>query len=200
MKNYRVFCILSIVFLLALAAIPASTTNVFAQRPVKGTAKTVNKKIPVPKNWDYIYDQKKGYGFYVPSSSVSESKKVDGIDLMFINTGAPTDIDIFVLAFKDKTLTKEDLLDAAVLFLEELGQTVTPGNLKAESEDYAVADATTVLEDGTKGKLRILVGTDITDNYIMIIGAEPKKFAANEKTIDAIWGSFEMWSGGASGK
>ena len=119
---------------------------------------------------------------------------------MVINTGAATDIDIFVLAFKDKTLTKEDLLDAAVVFLEELGQTVTPGNLKAESDDYAIANATTVLEDGSKGTLRILVGTDITDNYIMIIGATPKNFSVNEKTIDTIWGSFEMWSGGASGK
>jgi len=200
MKNYRVFCILSIVFLLALAAIPASTANVFAQKGTKGTAKTVNKKIPVPKNWDYIYDQKKGYGFHVPASSVAESRKVDGVDVMIINTGAPTDIDIFVLAFKDKTLTKEDLLDAAVVFLEELGQTVTPGTLKGESEEYAVADATTVLEDGSKGKLRILVGTDITDNYIMIIGATPANFSANEKTIDTIWGSFEMWSGGGVSK
>ena len=200
MKNYRVFCVLSIVFLMALAVIPASTANVFAQRPTKGVARTVNKKNPIPKNWDYIYDKKKGYGFYVPSSSVAESQKIDGVDVMMINTGAATDIDIFVLAFKDKTLTKDDLLDAAVIFLEELGQTVTPGNLQAESDDYAIADATTVLEDGTKGKLRILVGTDITDNYIMIIGATPKNFSANETTIDTIWGSFEMWSGGASGK
>lgn len=199
MKNYRVFCILLMV-LLAFVAIPGFTTNVLAQKAVKGTAKTVNKTIPVPKNWDYIYDQKKGYGFHVPASSVAESKKIDGVDVMFINTAAPTDIDIFVLAYKDKTLTKEDLLDDAVAFLEELGQKVTPGNLKAESEEYAVADATTVLEDGSKGRLRILVGTDITDNYIMIIGATPANFAANEKTIDTIWGSFEMWSGGGVSK
>ncbi len=192
MKNYRVFCFLSVVLL----AFAAFNTNVFAQKSVKGTAKTVNKTIPVPKNWDYIYDQRKGYGFHVPASSVAETKKVDGIDVMIINTAAPTDIDIFVLAYKDKTLTKEDLLDDAVAFLEGLGQTVTPGTLKAESEEYAVADATTVLEDGSKGKLRILVGTDITDNYIMIIGATPANFSANEKTIDTIWGSFEMWSGG----
>ncbi|MGI9034507.1 MAG: hypothetical protein ACR2GD_00580 [Pyrinomonadaceae bacterium] len=81
------------------------------------------------------------------------------------------------------------MLNDAVAFLQGLGQKVTPGKLKAESEDYAVADATTVLEDGSKGKLRILVGTDIMDNYIMIIGADTKNFAANEKTIDTIWGS-----------
>ncbi len=200
MNNYRLFYILSFVFL-AFATIPGFITNVSAQRPVKGTAKTVNKTVPVPKNWDYIYDKKKGYGFYVPSNAVAETIKEGGIDVMVINTGEPTNIDIFVLAYKDKTLTKEDLLGDALDFLAEMGQTVTPiGNLKAESEDYAIGDALTVLEDGTKGKLRILVGTDITDNYIMIIGASTKNFAANEKTIDTIWGSFEMWSGGASGK
>ncbi len=200
MKNYRIFSILSGV-LFTLVAIQGFNTNVSAQRPTTGKAKTVNSKIAVPKNWDYIYDKKKGYGFYVPSNSVAETVKEGGVEVMIINTGEPTNIDIFVLAYKDKTLTKDDLLLDALEFLEELGQTVTPiGDLRAESEDYAVGDALTVLEDGSKGKLRILVGTDITDNYIMIIGASTKNFAANEKTIDLIWGSFEMWSGGASGK
>ena len=45
-----------------------------------------------------------------------------------------------------------------------------------------------------------MVGTDVTDNYVMILGTDPDKFAANEKIIDEIWGSFEIWSGGASGK
>jgi hypothetical protein len=98
------------------------------------------------------------------------------------------------LAYKDKTLTKEDLLRDAVEFLEALGQKVTPGELKAESDEYAVADATTVHPERGKGKLRILVGTDVTDNYVMIIGTEEAKFAANESIIDSIWGSFEMWS------
>ncbi len=201
MKNYRIFCVLSIVFLLTLAAMPASTANVFAQRPTKGTAKTVNKSIPVPKNWDYLYDQKKGFGFYVPSTAETETVKEGGVDVMVINTGAPTNLDIFVIAYKDKTLTKADLLEDALEFLAEMGQKVTPiGDLKGESANYAVGDALTVLEDGTKGKLRILVGTDISDNYIMIIGSDTKNFAANEKTIDTIWGSFEMWSGGASVK
>ena len=104
-----------------------------------------------------------------------------------------------MLAYQDKTLTKEDLLKDAVDFLEGMGQKVTPGKLKGESDDYAVADATTVTDDGRKGTLRILVGTDVTDNYVMILGTDTDKFAANEKIVDEIWGSFEMWSGGASG-
>lgn len=34
----------------------------------------------------------------------------------------------------------------------------------------------------------------------MILGTDTEEFAANEKIIDEIWSSFEMWSGGASGK
>lgn len=163
------------------------------EKKPEGTVKTA-KSNPVPANWIYVYDDVKGYGFSVPEGSEGQSDTVEGIDVMAVTTPAPSEIDVFVLAYKDKTRTKEDLLNDAVEFLEGLGQKVTPGTLKAESDDYAVADATTVLEGGEKGKLRILVGTDVTDNYVMIIGTEESKFAANESIIDSIWGSFEMWS------
>lgn len=68
----------------------------------------------------------------------------------------------------------------------------------AESEDYSMATAETV-KDGVKGKAGILVGLNVTDNYILIIGGDEDKFNANEKMVDEVWGSFEMWSGGASG-
>lgn len=195
MKNYKIFCTLSMV-LFALLIIPVFTTNAAAQRPTTGKAKTVRSKISVPKNWDYIYEKKKGYGFYVPSSSEVEFTQAGGLDATIITTGDPTNLFVTVLAYKDKTLTKDDLLLDAVEFLEEMGEKVTPiGNLRAESANYAVADALTVSEDKTRGKVRILVGTDVTDNYVMIIGSTPENFAANEKTIDLIWGSFEMWSG-----
>lgn len=166
------------------------------EKKPEGAAKTASKNNPVPESWIYVYDEAKGYGFSVPEGSKGEVETVDGVDVMTVTT--PNDVDIFVLSYKDKTLTKENLLDDAVAFLDELGQKVTPGSLKAESDDYAVADATTVHPTRGKGKLRILVGTDVTDNYVMILGAEDAKFAPNEKIIDEIWGSFEIWSGGAS--
>ena len=98
-------------------------------------------------------------------------------------------------SYNDQKLSKDDLLNDAVGVLEAMGQKVTAGKLKEISGDYSVADATTTDADG-KGKVRILVGTDVTDNYILILGTDEDKFAANEKTIDEIWGSFEMWSGG----
>lgn len=166
------------------------------EKKPEGTAKTAKKEVPIPADWIYVYDENKGYGFSVPDGTTGENDTADGVDFMGLTT--PSGIDMFVLAYKNKELTKEDLLNDAVAFLQELGQKVTPGALKAESDDYAIADATTVLEDGRKGKLRILVGTDVTDNYVMILGTDTDKFAANEKIIDEIWGSFEMWSGGAS--
>ncbi len=163
------------------------------EKKPEGSAKTA-KSNPIPANWIYVYDDVKGYGFSVPEGSEGESDTIEGIDVMAVTTPAPSEIDIFVLAYKDKTLTKEDLLNDAVEFLEALGQKVTPGALRAESDDYAVADADTVHPERGKGKLRILVGTDVTDNYVMILGTEEARFAANESIIDSIWGSFEMWS------
>lgn len=167
------------------------------KKPTEGTAKTASKKNPVPESWIYIYDENKGYGFYVPEGTSGGSETADGVDTFVASTPAPSEIGIVVISFKDKAMTKENLLDVAVKFLEEMGETVKPGNLTAESEEYAVAEATTTSRDGTKGKAKILVGTDVTDNYVMLLGTDESKYAANEKIIDEIWGSFEMWSGSA---
>jgi hypothetical protein len=167
------------------------------EKKPEGDSKKANSN-PVPGSWLYVYDATKGYGFYVPEGTTGGSETVDGVDTFVASTPAPSEIGVVVIAFKDKTMTKDDLLNLGVKFLEEMGETVTPGKLTGESDDYAVADVTTTSKDGAKGKGKILVGTDVTDNYVMLVGVDESKFAANEKIIDEIWGSFEMWSGGAS--
>jgi hypothetical protein len=166
------------------------------EKKPEGTAKTA-KNNPVPSDWIYVYDESKGYGFSVPAGTTGGHDSSEGMDAFVASTPAPSELGIVVLAFKDKTMTKDDLLNVAVKFLEEMGETVQAGKLTNESADYAVAEATTT-QDGKKGKAKILVGTDVTDNYVMIIGGDDDKYSANVKTIDEIWGSFEMWSGGAS--
>ena len=97
-------------------------------------------------------------------------------------------------------MTKDDLLTFAVESMKGLGATkVAPGKLTAESEDYSITEVVATLADGSKPKSKVLVGTDVSDNYVMIVGTEEPNFSANEKIIDEIWDSFEMWSGGASG-
>lgn len=167
------------------------------KKPTEGTAKTA-KSNPVPSDWIYVYDEAKGYGFFVPAGTTGGQESSEGVDTFLASTPAPSELGIVVISFKDKEMSKENLLDVAVKFLEGTGETVQAGKLTNESDDYAVAEATT-MADGKKGKAKILVGTDVTDNYVMIVGGDEDKFTANAKTIDEIWGSFEMWSGGASG-
>ena len=170
--------------------------NIEALREVYECRWQQTLSFPIPDDWIYIYDDKKGYGFSLPAGSEGENLTIDGVDVFSATTPRPSEVDIFVLAYKDQTRSKVELLDDAVTFLEELGQDVTPGELTAQSDQFAVANATTIHPSRGKGRLRILVGTDITDNYVMIIGVEDERFAANEKIIDMIWGSFEIWSGG----
>lgn len=190
------FILISILLSAPVLAQKTGISN--TQRPA-GKSKSV-KSVPVPKDWVYMYDKVKGYGFYLPAGSVGGFETIKGINLFTAVTPAPSEIAVFVLAYKNKKLTKDDLLDDAIDFLEGMGETVEAGELTGESDDYAVADAITTDEKGNKSKMRILVGTDITDNYVMIVGADASKFESNKTIIDAIWGSFEMWSGGASGK
>ncbi len=186
----------------------ANTASNSATAPKKETLKNEKKpegikekkvkNVPVPESWIDIYDEQKGYGFSVPEGTTGGQETSNGVDVFAATTPAPNGIAIFVLAYKNKELTKEDLLKDAVKFLEALGVKATPGELKGESDDFAVADCTTVSKDGKKEKQRILVATDVSDNYVMILNTDEDKFSANEKTIEEIWGSFEMWSGGAS--
>lgn len=169
------------------------------KKPDGGKTKSA-KDVPVPDNWIYVYNSDKGYGFYVPEGSTGGAETVNGVNVFSASTPQPSDIGVLVVAYKNEKLSKEDLLNDAVKVLEALGEKVTPGKLHSESEDYSLADATSVGgSNNTKSKYKILVGTDVTDNYVMIVGTDEDKFAANEKVIDEIWGNFEMWSGGSSG-
>jgi hypothetical protein len=158
-----------------------------------------DKKVAVPANWIYYADEVKGYGFWLPEGSVGESATVNGTDVFVAKVPSPSDVRVEVYAWKDKTLTKEDLLNMTVADMKEQGENVTAGSLKGESDDYALAEASSVDSDGKKYKMKILVGTDVTDNYVMVVYTPEDKYEANKEIIDQIWGNFEMYSGGASG-
>jgi hypothetical protein len=168
-------------------------------KPADAKTKDVPNKVPTPKDWIYVYDDVKGYGFYVPEGTKGESSTVGGVDTFTAET--PSGVNVIVFAWKDKTETKESLLTEAIRILkEDWGETVTAGKLEGESEDYAVAEAASTDANGNKYKMKILIGTDVTDNYVMFVYTDDSKFEANKQIIDEIWGGFEMYSGGASGK
>jgi hypothetical protein len=171
------------------------------KRPEGQQSKAIpaDKKVPVPANWIYYSDEVKGYGFWLPEGSTGDSSNVNGTDVFVAKVPSPSDVRVEVYAWKDKTLSKEDLLNMTIADMKEQGETVTAGSLQGESDDYALAEASSVDSDGKKYKMKILVGTDVTDNYVMVVYTPEEKYEANKGIIDQIWGNFEMYSGGASG-
>jgi hypothetical protein len=171
-----------------------------AASPKAAAAKKAPATNPVPADWIRMYDDAKGYEFMVPKGTEHKSETVDGVDVYMASVPAPYEIGVMVVAFKDKTLTKDDLLKRAENILKSLDEKdikIEPA--KELSDDYSLATFTSTGKDGKAGKGKILVATDVTDNYILLVGGDADKFAANEKTLDEIWGSFGMYSGGSSG-
>ena len=177
---------------------PASSNSTASTSP-KAEKKAPSTN-PVPADWIRMYDDGKGYEFMVPDGTKHDWRTVDGVDVYRADVPAPYEIGIIVVAFKDKTLTKDDLLQRAQNILKNMGEKdIKIDPAKELNADYSLASCSSVDEKGKTTKAKILVGTDITDNYIMLVGIPAEKFDANEKTIDEIWGSFGMYSGGYSG-
>ncbi|CAN5225738.1 hypothetical protein BH10ACI1_BH10ACI1_24980 [soil metagenome] len=174
-----------------------ATTEVKNEEKPKVETKKQKNTATIPADWVYYADEVRGYGFSLPAGSKSSNDNANGVDTFYAET--PDKISVIVYAFKDGTLTKEDLLDRAEKALNAMGETVTVGKLTAESDDYAIADADSVSTDGEKSKLKVLVATDVTDNYVMFVRSDVASYESKKATMDAIWGSFEMYSGGASG-
>jgi hypothetical protein len=180
------------------AAKPAASTSTASASP-KAEKKAPSTN-PVPADWIRMHNDAKGYEFQVPQGTKDSQDTKDGVDVYIASVPAPYEIGAMVVAFKDKTLSKEDLLKRAENVLKAFGEKDIKMEAPKElSDDYSLVTFTSTGDDGKPGKGKILVATDVTDNYIMIVGGDADKFAANEKTIDEIWGSFGMYSGGYSG-
>lgn len=178
---------------------PAPSTSPAAS--TKTTKKLPEAKVnPVPADWITMADEVRGYEFKVPEGTQHKTDTVNGVDVYAATVPAPYDIAVLIFAFKDKTLTKDDLMKKVEAALQSMGEKdVKVTDVTELSADYSLANISSVDEKGKATKGKVLVGTDITDNYIVMIGTDADKFTANEKTIDEIWGSFGMYSGGASG-
>jgi len=186
------------------AANTASTTTATPKPAASVATKAAPKKAPaanpVPADWIRMYDDAKGYEFMVPKGTEHKSETVEGVDVYMASVPAPYEIGVMVVAFKDKTIGKDELLKRAENILKALEEKdIKIEAAKELSDDYSIATFTSTGKDGKPGKGKILVATDVTDNYILLVGGDAEKFGANEKTIDEIWGSFGMYSGGYSG-
>jgi hypothetical protein len=183
---------------------PAAGGNTNGAPVAKKETKLPPEKVaaPVPENWIPLVNEAKGFEFKVPAGTEGKQDKTpDGVEVYMAKVPAPYELGILVFAFNDKSKTKDDLMAGAKAALESLGEKDVKFEALAElTADYSIAKYTSVDDKGVKQAGNILVATDVTDNYVMIVACDDAKFAANEKTIDAIWGSFAMHSGGATGE
>ena len=173
------------------------------EAPPTGTsAKTIpdTKKVAVPQDWETYYDNDKGYQFAVPAGTKSDWQTVNGVDVFVATVPEPAKVAVMVVAFKNEKLTKDDLLEKVKAVLAGMGEKeIKIGAVQEISDDYDLAEVTSVDEKGETTHAKVLIATDVTDNYLVLVGSPEKEYKANEKIIDEIWGSFGMYSGGASG-
>jgi hypothetical protein len=179
---------------------PAASTSTSTAAASPKNEKKAPSTNPVPADWIRMHDDVKGYEFMVPQGTKDAQDTKDGVNVYMANVPAPYEIGVMVVAFKDAKIGKDDLLQRAENVLKAFGEKdIKMEPAKELSDDYSLVTFTSTGSDGKPGKGKILVATDVTDNYIMFVGGDADKFALNEKTIDEIWGSFGMYSGGYSG-
>jgi hypothetical protein len=145
----------------------------------------------VPSDWIELSDDVRGFSFSVPA---------DGVGAYFATLPKPyDDVLTMVIAYKDARKTLDDLeKDAKGLITKVFEETnVQQVGKKDPTADFRVVEYTS--EDAKtkeKSHWKALLATDVTDNYVMVVGTPEAQFKKNEATIDEVWGSFDMWSGG----
>jgi len=157
-----VFCA-SLIALVAAGCSQKPAANTASSSPTpKPAASTASsspkteKKVstnPVPADWVRLHDDAKGYEFQVPQGTKDAQDTKDGVDVYMANVPAPYDIGVMVVAFKDKTLSKEDLIKKAEDILkafEEKDIKIEPA--KELSDDYSLCTFTSTGKDGKPGK------------------------------------------------
>lgn len=206
MKNMR--AVFGCLTASAVIVLGCPVTTILSAKAATAAAITQQKKtvpaskvVPVPDDWVTMSDDKKGYSFEVPEGTEYSTEKSSGIDVFIAGTPEPSAVGVMVMAFRDPSLSKADLVKVAMGGLEGLGaKNIKVGNLTDLSPDYSLGSYTAINDEGKPVRGKVLVAIDKTDNYVMLVGSEESDYKANEKIIDAIWGSFSMRSGGASGK
>ena len=174
-------------------------------KPDKAHKKSLpaEKTRPVPADWTELSDDVRGFSFSVPSGSKGDAQDKGGVGVFVAVLPKPHDnVLTMVVAYKDAKKSLDDLeKDAVTLITKVFDETgVKETGKKDLTDDYRVIDFTSEDEKTkVKSHWKALLATDVTDNYVMVVGTPEAEFKKNEPTIDELWGSFDMWSGGSNG-
>jgi hypothetical protein len=159
------------------------------------------KKVPVPTDWDVVYDEARGYEFSVPSGTLSDWQTVGDTDVYIAKLPNPAEISVMVVAYKDENTEKDAILATAKKIVESLGETDVKFSDTREqlNDDYFLVEFTSKDSKGATSKGKVLIAVDLTDNFLMFCVSPEAQYKANEQVINELWSSFSMYSGGNSG-
>ncbi|MFO0551089.1 MAG: hypothetical protein U0271_22050 [Polyangiaceae bacterium] len=151
------------------------------------------KKNPIPEDWEPFENKPKQFGFWLPTGSTTNDSTENGIEMFHADLPDPYPIEVWVVTYRDKTLSKEDLwVDVDAVISNNLkGTKLDLGPVVDLNNVFAVRDATWTEVSPIKGT--VLVGTDINDNYIMIVSCREGDYESNHDTVDALWESFYLF-------
>ena len=151
------------------------------------------KAAPVPTEWTTYTDEEKRYQLRLPKGALTDSRVVDGFDRFIASVPEPRKEAVMIVTFRESRFSKDELLEAAKRTLEKVGEQ----NIKIDSrikinDDFELVNVSSAASGGPVTHLKLLLGTNDTNNYIVIIGSVEPYFKADEREIDSIWGSFVM--------
>ena len=116
-----------------------ATPKPSASAATKAAPKKAPAANPVPADWIRMYDDVKGYEFMVPKGTEHKSETVDGVDVYMASVPAPYEIGVMVVAFKDKTIGKDELLKRAENILKAMEEKdIKIDEPKELNDDYSV--------------------------------------------------------------
>ena len=167
----------------------------------KKSIPTEKQAHPVPDEWTELVDDVKGFSFSVPKGTKDHQESKNGVNIYVAEVPKPHEVQVMAVSFKDAKKTKSDLIKDSLKIIESVGnKDIVAGEPQELNDDYSLTDVTCAdSANGVKWRIRVLVAVDVTDNYLLLVGAPESEFKQSEETIDTIWGSFDMRSGGASG-
>ncbi|MBK8936841.1 MAG: hypothetical protein IPM79_04110 [Polyangiaceae bacterium] len=151
------------------------------------------KRLAVPEAWENFEHATKQFGFWLPQGSATEDLTDNGLDIFRAELPKPTNVEAWIYAYRDKTLTKADLwVDAEAAIKDHLkGTSIQMGPPEDLDEMFAVREATWTENNPVKGV--VFVGTDVNDNYVMIVSSLASEYDANRDVIDQVWTNFYLF-------
>lgn len=151
------------------------------------------KRTSVPADWQIVFDEARGYELALPQAAQGNVEKINNVEVFVAKLPAAAKAEVMVATYREKPLTKEELLANAKKLLVDRGATeIETGKSEKINDDYELVELNAKNREGQVTKIKLLLATDGKDNYLLFASSPEADFSTNEKMLNEILGSFAM--------